>query len=91
MDYVQNADGVPLLRCEKMFEVYKGIFLPSLLSYDHLASVMRKVLEEKPENVAGKFLICTIRFCILTTFFWYMYGLKCLVEMTLKAKIFVYY
>ena len=68
MDCVQNADGVLPLPCEKMFESYKGLFLPSPLSYDHLSSVIRKVLEEKPENVAGKFLICTIRFCILTTF-----------------------
>lgn len=67
MDCVQNANAVLPLRCEKMFEGYKGLFLPSLLSYDHLSSVIRKVLEEKPENVAGKFL-CTIRFCILTTF-----------------------
>ena len=68
MDCVQNANDVLPLRCEKMFEGYKGLSLPSLLSYDHLSSVIRKVLEEKPENVAGKFLICTIRFCILTTF-----------------------
>ena len=30
-------------------------FSPS--SYDHLASVLKKVLEEKPDNISGKLLM----------------------------------
>lgn len=44
------------------FQSYKVAYVPPSFSYDHLASVIRKVLEEKPENLAGKFLICTIYF-----------------------------
>lgn len=64
-----NADGV--YNMKTCFKGNRVIFFDLFSSYDHLASVIRKVLEEKPQNVAGKSDFILFWTTDLTYFIWY--------------------
>lgn len=55
-----SFEEFPLLVDVSLFRTFMGhikgnlIYSSPFFSYDHLASVVRKVLEEKPANISGK-------------------------------------